>query len=117
MKDLLPSKPKSSPRTRVGLTRVWVAGLWMLAYCLLFTTGCARHLTGTYTDENKIVSIEFKNGKAYLASMLGDTSELDYRVKNKDLVLQAPQGNMVLHIQDDGALSGFGAGTTLRKVK
>jgi hypothetical protein len=107
------SSSKLSPKTprRIAL---WIS-LLVLSMALLL--GCSHPLSGKYTDDKEIVSIEFKSDKAYMGSMLGNASELEYQVKGKDLVLKAPQGNMVLHIEDDGSLSGFGLGTTLRKVK
>jgi hypothetical protein len=106
---------QSGIRPRTLIARL--ALVWIPAFCLLAVTGCARALTGTYTDEQKIVSLQFKDGKAYMGSFLGNMSELDYQVKGNDLVIKAPQGNMVLRIQDDGSLAGFGLGTTLRKIK
>ena len=86
-----------------------------LTFCLFALTGCTRRLSGTYTDEQNIVTLEFRDGKAYMGTFLGNKSQLDYEVKGKDLILKAPQGNMVMHIEDDGSLSGFGTGSTLRK--
>ncbi len=83
----------------------------LAAFLVLLTSGCARRLSGKYTDAENLVTLEFRNGKVYVVGLLGTVAG-DYTMKGKELILgQAVGQGLVLEIQNDGTLTGFPGGT------
>ncbi len=69
--------------------------------CTALIAACSSGITGTY--EGGLGSIQFSSGKAD-ATLMGNTVEMDYTVDGDKVILQSPQGNLVLKRNQDGSL-------------
>lgn len=104
-------------RSRLLLT--FVAASALLA--TLIVTGCHSDTpSGVYTDSTGRMTIEFKDGKAYIN--LGGTADTDgtpYDVNGNKITIHYPSDGMLagfsnLTINNDGSLQG-GMGTLTKK--
>ena len=91
---------------RAGLAAIVMLGCFTLA-------GCSK-MSGKYQDSTGVMSVEFKDGKAYLTTM-GTTQEADFDVDGNNVTIKGPTGNLVLTKNSDGTLSGP-LGVSLKKV-
>lgn len=89
-----------------------------MRYLLVFVlvamlAGCGHKLSGTYADEDNIMSLTFnKNGKVLMGS-----NELDYEVDGDLVKLKSPMGTQVMHLQSDGTIRSDLLNTTFSKSK
>lgn len=67
----------------------------------LLLAACGGGMSGTY--EGGMGSISFASGKAD-ASLMGNTIEMNYTTDGDKIVLESPQGNLVLTRNPDGSL-------------
>ena len=66
----------------------------------LALTACGSGLDATYAGPGGM-TLQFKpNGKMVYAGAM----EMDYVVDGKDIKLSAPQGTLILKVQDDGSI-------------
>lgn len=77
----------------------------LITTCLLFTA-CGQKLEGTYSDEMGITQYTFKSGDKVYVSVMGNETELDYRIDDNKVKIIGPQGNMVFTLNEDGSLKG-----------
>lgn len=76
---------------------------------------CGSGPSGTYSDDNGVMSITFKSGgKAFMSSM-GFESEVNYKVDDGKVVVTGANGNLVLDVQSDGSLEFMGSKLTKKK--
>jgi hypothetical protein len=101
-----------------GYRALVAAAILMVA---LFAAGCHSNTpSGVYTDSTGRLTIEFKDGKAYLN--LGGTADTDgtpYDVNGDKITIHYPSDGMLaqfqsLTINSDGSLQG-GMGTLTKK--
>ena len=79
-----------------------------LLACGLLLAGCGDGYEGdTYADSEGAVTVEFKDeNRAYVRlGGLGER-EVGYKVDDDRVVLESPDGNIVLTRKDDGSLDG-----------
>jgi len=67
----------------------------------LLLAACGSSISGTYAGD--MGTIKFESGKAY-ATLLNATRELNYSTDGNKVVLQSPEGNLVLTRNADGSL-------------
>ena len=75
--------------------------LFTSATCLLLLAACSGGPSGTY--EGGMGSLTFAAGKVD-AQLMGNTVEMDYSTDGDKIVLQSPQGNLVVTRNADGSL-------------
>lgn len=78
--------------------------LFLMVVFLL--SSCGESLVGTYVDAIGISSYTFSSGGKVYVGVMGIESEMAYEVDGDRVKLIMPEGNMVLHKMDDGALQG-----------
>lgn len=62
---------------------------------LSFTlAGCGGRLDGTYTDDSGFMKYTFTGGKVQIQMPFGASTEMPYTVKNKKLMIKAPDGTV-----------------------
>ena len=66
---------------------------------------CGSHVKGKYASSNGMMSVEFKDGKAYVEMPMG-TTQTDYEEDGDRVILKNDGGNLVLTRNHDGSLSG-----------
>lgn len=69
--------------------------------CTVLLAACGGGLSGTY--EGGFGSLTFASGKVD-ARLMGNTIEMPYTTDGDKIVLQSPQGNLVLTRKSDGSL-------------
>jgi hypothetical protein len=92
--------------------------LVVLASSLLFITGCGDSVSGLYTDDSGTFKFDFKSDGKVSVTMIGETKEATYTVKDKTVVVTVPgtPESLSFAISDDGSLRAIGGpGITLKK--
>ena len=77
------------------------SGKTLAALCTALLAACSSGISGTY--EGGLGSIQFSSGKADV-TLMGNTVEMDYTTDSDKVILQSPQGNLVLKRNQDGSL-------------
>ncbi len=88
--------------------------LLVLAAAPLLLAACGKKLEGTYSDPTGVVQFTFQSNGKVVQSTMGARVELPYEIDGKDVRLNAPQGTMLMKINDDGSLEGP-MGMTLKR--
>jgi hypothetical protein len=95
-----------------ALTRKAVMGL-VLASSLVLVAGCGKSVSGKYTDDTGIYSVEFKSDGKATVTIGGTAIDATYTVDGKNVSVKAGPDVKAFTINDDGSLSG--GGDTLKK--
>jgi hypothetical protein len=88
--------PEMSFRYRV------TAGLLAL---LCLASGCARSLSGTWQDTAGLTTYQFARDGSVVMTILGTSVRGDYQIQGDRVVVNGPQGTVVLR-RDGDRLSG-----------
>lgn len=84
-------------------TAILLAGWMLVAY--------AGHSLVGSTYSNDATTIQFRQSKAYVETMVGTTLVMAYETDGDDnVILHSPQGDMLLTSKGDGSLSGMPGG-------
>ncbi|MGD1277613.1 MAG: hypothetical protein ABR964_10370 [Tepidisphaeraceae bacterium] len=74
-----------------------------LAIASFTVIGCGSKPSGRYEADNGMAGIEFKSGKAYLISAVGQT-ECDYTISGDKITIKNSGQEMVVTYNKDGTL-------------
>lgn len=81
-----------------------------IALSAVLLAGCGGGMDGTYKTSDGLMTIKFDSGKAYV-TLPGGTTEASYKADGDKLILENPQGNLVLTRGKDGSLENGPMGT------
>ncbi len=91
------------PRPNVRRAR----GLAPLALALLWVTACGPGLSGTYTSDDGLGSLEFRQRGRVYVTFAGSTFAGEYELDGDRVIIAGPGGSHVC-TRRDGSIEGFG---------
>jgi len=91
--------------------------LVVVSSSMLFIAGCGDSVSGLYTDDSGQFKFDFKSDGKVSVTLISDTKEATYTIKDKTVVVTVPGGEALsFAISDDGSLRSIGGpGFTLKK--
>lgn len=81
-------------------------GFAALALSAALIAGCGgKSLSGTYTDSTGMLSLKFESSQVYVRTP-GGMIQAPYKVEGDKIIIESPQGNLVITRNKDGSLEG-----------
>jgi hypothetical protein len=89
---------------------IWV----LLSTAALLMNGCGKSVTGHYSDDSNMFSVDLKSDGTATVNIGGTTQQGKYTADSKTVTLTVDGETKTFTIYDDGTLGG-GNGITLKK--